>query len=106
MILKSPWYIASGTPDPHAIRDLFSDTNPKNHASNRRKVASLYSMTNLVQMEKYVNECSKLLISPFSEFADQRTLVDMGHWLQCYAFDVVGQVTVSNFSSCFDSLLT
>ncbi|PVH73220.1 cytochrome P450 oxidoreductase [Cadophora sp. DSE1049] len=92
---KSPWYIASGNPDPHATPDLFSDLDPKRHAANRRKVASLYSMTNLVQMEPFVNECTELLIQKFADFARQRVRVDMGHWLQCYAFDVIGQVTLA-----------
>lgn len=99
MIPKSPWYIASGNADPHAVRDLFSDLDPKNHATNRRKVASLYSMTNLVTMEKFVDECTELLISKFSDFAGGEGLIDMGHWLQCYAFDVIGQVTVRSVLS-------
>lgn len=95
MSLKSPWYIASGNPDPHAIPDLFSDLNPKRHTANRKKVAFLYSMTNLVQMEPFVDECTALLVAKFADFAKQGESVDMGHWLQCYAFDVIGQVTAS-----------
>lgn len=73
--------------------DLFSDLNPKSHAANRRKVASLYSMTNLVQMEPLVNECTELMVAKFADFARQGVLVDMGRWLQCYAFDVIGKIT-------------
>lgn len=93
-ISKSPWYIASGNPDPHATADLFTDLDPKRHAVNRRKVASLYSMTNLVQMEPFVNDCTGILVKRFTEFAQRGEGVDMGHWLQCYAFDVIGHVTV------------
>ncbi|KAH6715260.1 cytochrome P450 oxidoreductase [Leptodontidium sp. MPI-SDFR-AT-0119] len=94
--VKSPWYIASGNPDPHATADLFTDLDPKRHAVNRRKVASLYSMTNLVQMEPFVNDCTGILVKRFTEFAQRGEGVDMGHWLQCYAFDVIGHVTLAD----------
>ncbi|KAJ5385634.1 hypothetical protein N7517_003545 [Penicillium concentricum] len=90
---KSPWYIASANPDPNIVKDLFSERDSKTHASNRRKVASLYSMSNLVQMEPFVNDCTKLLVGKFAKFAEQGRSVDMGHWLQCYAFDVIGNIT-------------
>ncbi|CAG8909742.1 unnamed protein product [Penicillium egyptiacum] len=92
--IKSPWYTASSSPDPNAVKDLFSDRDVRTHASNRRKVASLYSMSNLVQMEPFVNDCTKLLEAKFTKFAEQGRPVDMGHWLQCYAFDVIGHITV------------
>lgn len=95
--LKGPWYTASGSPDPHGAPDLFSDLDPRRHAVNRRKVASLYSMTNLVQMEPFVNECTELMVAKFEDFARQGLPVDMGHWLQCYAFDVIGKITACFF---------
>ena len=64
-------------------------------AANRRKVAALYSMTNLVQMEPFVDECSDLLVKRFKEFAQAGRQMDMGHWLQCYAFDVIGHISVA-----------
>ncbi|PVH85443.1 cytochrome P450 [Cadophora sp. DSE1049] len=94
--VKSPWYIASSNPDPHATPDLFTDLDPKRHAANRRKVAALYSMTNLVQMEPFVDECTGILVKRFREFAVAGRQVDMGHWLQCYAFDVIGHITLAN----------
>ncbi|KAG4430968.1 hypothetical protein IFR05_013555 [Cadophora sp. M221] len=97
--VKSPWYVASGNPDPHATADLFTDLDPKRHAVNRRKVASLYSMTNLVQMEPFVDDCTGILVKRFTEFAHRGEGVDMGHWLQCYAFDVIGHVTVRSSHS-------
>jgi len=58
-------------------------------------VAALYSMTNLVQMEPFVDECSDLLVKRFKEFAQAGRQMDMGHWLQCYAFDVIGHISVA-----------
>jgi cytochrome P450 len=91
---KSPWYIASGSADSHAPVDLFTDRNPTRHAANRRKVASAYSMTALAQLEPFVDECSSILRTRFTEFAEQKRTINMAHWMQCYAFDVVGEITV------------
>ncbi|PMD27974.1 cytochrome P450 [Hyaloscypha hepaticicola] len=93
--IKSPWYIAAGSADKHPPADLFTDRNPTRHAATRRKVASAYSMTNLAQLEPFVDECSSLLRKRFTEFADQKRTIDMGHWMQCYAFDVIGEITVA-----------
>lgn len=57
--IKAPWYFASGGPDPHT-QGLFTDRDPKTHSQNRRKVAALYSMTNLTFMEPQVHECSSI----------------------------------------------
>jgi len=61
----------------------------------RRKVASLYSMTSLVSYEPYVDNCVDLLNDQFTRFAESGSDTDLAHWLQCYAFDVIGEITVS-----------
>ena len=45
-------------------------------------------------MEPFVDECTTLLVAKFANAAKQGRSVDMGLWLQCYAFDVIGHVTV------------
>jgi cytochrome P450 len=97
---QSPWYIASGSADRHPPADLFTDRNPTRHAATRRKVASAYSMSALAQLEPFVDECSSILRTRFTEFANQRRTINMAHWMQCYAFDVVGEITVSICSLC------
>jgi hypothetical protein len=52
-------------------------------------------MTALTQLEPFVDECSSILQTRFTEFADKGT-INMAHWMQCYAFDVVGEITVSH----------
>ena len=81
--IQSPWYQASGNPDPHAVPDLFSDRDPARHAAARRKVASAYSMTSLAQLEPFVDECSSILKAKFTKFANSGEPVNMAHWLQC-----------------------
>jgi cytochrome P450 len=43
--------------------------------------------------ESFVDECSSLLTARFSELALSHQTINMGHWLQFYAFDVVGYIT-------------
>jgi cytochrome P450 len=51
-------------------------------------------MSNLVQLEPFVDSCSSLFCTRLSEFAAKGQRIQLGHWLQCYAFDVIGKVTV------------
>jgi len=51
-------------------------------------------MTSLVVYEPLVNECIEMLVRHFEEISQKITTIDMGHWLQCYAFDVIGMITV------------
>lgn len=90
---KAPWYYASGSPDPN-IHNLFTDRNPKRHSENRRKIANLYSMTTLVQLEPFVTEGAAHMVAKFEGFAQTRVKVNMQAWLQCWAFDVIGLITV------------
>ncbi|EPE36267.1 Cytochrome P450 [Glarea lozoyensis ATCC 20868] len=90
--VKAPWYWAFMTPGP-GTASLFADQDPHRHAINRRKISSLYSMTSLVGYEPAVNNCIELLTSRFCEIADAGKLFDFQHYLQCYAFDVIGEIT-------------
>jgi cytochrome P450 len=75
---------------------LFADRNSTSHAIQRRKFASSYSMSSIVGYEKFVNNCTSLLGQRFSEIALSGKTIDFQHWLQCYAFDVIGEITFSN----------
>lgn len=75
--------------------NLFTDRNMKSHADNRRKVANLYSMTALLKMEPSVDSCIEIVLQRFDEFTYLKQTINMHHWLQCYAFDVIGLITFS-----------
>lgn len=89
---KAPWYWSWQAPDPNRA-SLFSELNPHRHSIQRRKVANYYSMSSLVGYEGYVDNCTDLLSRRFGELADLGRIVDIQHWLQCYAFDVIGEIT-------------
>lgn len=82
-------------PDPNKA-SLFADLNPHRHAQQRRKFSSLYSMSALLGYEPFVDNCTALLTQRFDELAQTSNSVDLQHWLQCYAFDVIGEITFAN----------
>jgi cytochrome P450 len=49
-------------------------------------------MTSLVSYEPFVDQASDLFSQRLDEAADGAP-IDMGHWFQCYAFDVIGLIT-------------
>lgn len=82
-------------PDPQKA-SLFSDLDAHRHSLQRRKFSSLYSMSALLSYEPFVDNCTTLLTTRFSELASTPTVIDFQHWLQCYAFDVIGEITFAN----------
>ncbi|KAI8675977.1 hypothetical protein NCS57_00500600 [Fusarium keratoplasticum] len=95
--LKSSWYDSWGDPNPHKW-SIFSDRDEKRHSANRRLYQNMYSMSSLVNYEHYVDECTSLFMQRLSEMSSRQGTaepVDMGHWFQCYAFDVIGMITYS-----------
>jgi cytochrome P450 len=78
------------------MASLFSDMNPHRHATQRRKFSAWYSMSSLVGYEPFVNNCSLMLTQRFSEVAKLGRTIDLQHYLQCYAFDVIGEITFGN----------
>jgi hypothetical protein len=91
---KNDWYDAWRHPDPNRWT-LFPDRDMKRHAETRKRFQAMYSMSSLVSYEGYVNECTAIFRERLTEFAESGETIDMAHWLQCYAFDVIGNITYS-----------
>ncbi|KAF2964007.1 hypothetical protein GQX73_g9563 [Xylaria multiplex] len=92
---KSEWYSAFNVPHPYSLErwSIFSTTDPKIHAQQRKPFTNMYSMSSLISYEPYVDECADIFTQRLSEFARAGQAIDMGHWLQCFAFDVIGLIT-------------
>lgn len=91
---KSDWYDAWK----HPTQDrgsMFADRNMKRHADTRRRFQAVYSMSNLVGYEAYVDQCAELLQKRFRERCQGEEEISLVHWMQCYAFDVIGDITYS-----------
>lgn len=87
---KSPWYSTWSSPGQWSI---FGDQDVQRHAQNRRHYQAAYSMSQLVHYESFVDGCADLFVRRLSELSSADVSVDIRHWFQCYAFDVIGMVT-------------
>ncbi|KAH0832551.1 hypothetical protein AYO21_06055 [Fonsecaea monophora] len=91
---KSDWYEGWKHPSPDKWA-LFADRDIRRHAETRKRFQGLYSMSALLSYEKYVDDCTAIFDQRLTEFERSGEQVDMAHWFQCYAFDVMGNLTYS-----------
>lgn len=70
---------------------MFSVRDPAQHQALRRPVAQKFSMSSIKAMEPFADDCSDIFISSMKELSGQD--VDLGEWLQWYAFDVISAIT-------------
>ncbi|KAI0127016.1 cytochrome P450 [Xylariales sp. AK1849] len=83
------WHVG---PNPK-LTNLFASRDPAQHAAMRRKVAAMYSMSSMVSYEPYVDHCIELLHEQLDSFAGNKTVINLGKWLQYFAFDAVSMIT-------------
>jgi hypothetical protein len=74
------------------MANAFTERDNKRAAEWRRYFASAYS--SFLTYEGAIEDCAKLLDEKLKEFADAGLLVDLKHWILCFAFDMSGVVTV------------
>ncbi|KAK5107597.1 hypothetical protein LTR62_000991 [Meristemomyces frigidus] len=88
--VKSDWYsVWQG----HRQYDLFGERNERKHAEQRRLVSRAYAMESLKDLEPYVDDAVHVFLDHMSELSGR--VVDMGNWVQLFAFDVIGEITFS-----------
>lgn len=87
---KSNWYsVWQG----HRKFDLFAERNEKIHGEQRRLISRTYSMDSLRMLEPYVDNAVAVFMNEMKQRADE--VLDMGNWVQLFAFDVIGEITFS-----------
>lgn len=87
---KSDWYsVWQG----HRKFDLFAERNERLHGEQRRLVSRAYAMESLKDLEPYVDNAVNVFLDNMSQRQDQT--IDMGNWVQLFAFDVIGEVSFS-----------
>ena len=70
---------------------MFSVREPAQHQALRRPVAQKFSMSSMKAMEPFVNDCNDIFMKAMKELEGDK--VDLGTWLQWYAFDVISAIT-------------
>lgn len=72
-------------------------TSDKAHHQARRVVNHVYSLANVLKSEVYIDKCSELFLRRLREHAENaEPVIDLGRWLQMYAFDVIGELYFGN----------
>ncbi|PYI11789.1 cytochrome P450 family protein [Aspergillus sclerotiicarbonarius CBS 121057] len=89
--MKSDWYsVWQG----HRTFDLFAERNEIIHGAQRRLVNNVYSMSSLKDFESGVDSVVERFMQCMVRLGSETT-VDMGKWMQLFAFDVIGEITFS-----------
>jgi hypothetical protein len=60
----------------------------------RKPIGALYSTTNLLSYEPFVEASNKLLIQRLNEKVDDGSVLDPTGLMYYYAFDIIGEITV------------
>lgn len=66
--------------------DLFTCISDKLHAERRRVVNHICSLLNVLQSEKYIDQCSQLFLKRLGEYADAGKCFDLRRWVQWFVF--------------------
>ncbi|RDI84047.1 hypothetical protein Vi05172_g6046 [Venturia inaequalis] len=98
--VKGPWYQTAAIPHQP---NIFSTSDSQYHAAVRRPIASAYSTSHLVQLEQFVDNCISLLRTRFSGFVGSQEYIDIGHWMQLFSLDAIGEIS---FGKRFGSIET
>ncbi|KAG9767418.1 hypothetical protein KCU88_g7459, partial [Aureobasidium melanogenum] len=72
--------------------DMFTCVNDKVHAERRRIINHVYTLSNVLRSEEYIDKCTELFLERMAEYQDGKKPFDLGRWVQMYAFDVVGEL--------------
>lgn len=76
--------------------NLFSERKPEEHRIAKRKVGAAYAMPNVLQSEAAIGSCVELFMNRLRELTADGRPIDLGAWLQYFAFDVVGEVSFAS----------
>lgn len=78
------------------IQGIFNTQDASLHSALRRPIANIYSMSNLVEFEPYVDSTIRVLLKQLEEARPgSDEAADLGKWLQWFALDVMGEITFS-----------
>jgi hypothetical protein len=62
--------------------DSFIQTDERLHSSYRRIVNPVYTLSNVLKSEVYINKVPDLFLQRLYEHANRNVIMDLGHWLQ------------------------
>lgn len=77
--------------------NLFSSRDPEFHRAEKRKVGNAYALSRILESETATDSCIELFMSRLEDLTSNGHSVDLGTWLQYFAFDVIGVRTFGCF---------
>ncbi|KAF4462515.1 Pisatin demethylase [Fusarium albosuccineum] len=89
---KSDYYKPLLNPKPDE-QNIFPIQDNERHKERRRRISPLYTMSSMVSYEPAVDGMTNVCIRKLYQFAEEGRLIDIPHWMQYYAFDVIGEIT-------------
>ena len=79
-----------------ALPAVFNTRDETLHKQLKNPIAPLYSLSNVVTFESFIDEVLELLCKQIDQrYVKSQGIVDLGDWLQYFAFDVMGTMTFS-----------
>ncbi|KAH7389610.1 pisatin demethylase [Phaeosphaeria sp. MPI-PUGE-AT-0046c] len=91
-LAKTSWYETFRPQGVSDQADLFTETNEEKHTRYRKIVGPAYHMSVVLKNESAIDECTSLFIKRLDDFAARKQSFDFGHWLEMFAYDVIGRV--------------
>ncbi len=84
-------YTKKGTLTP-----VFNTRDEKLHKQLKNPIAPLYSLTNVVTFESFIDQVLRVFFDQLDErYVQSQRPVDLGNWLQYFTFDVMATMTFS-----------
>ncbi|KAI1810882.1 cytochrome P450 CYP4/CYP19/CYP26 subfamily protein [Poronia punctata] len=95
--IKSDFYAALRAYTPHqgTMLAVFNTQDEDMHKRIKNPIAPLFAFSRIVQFEETVDGVLECLKSQFDEMTMAGKEIDLGDWLQFFAFDVMGTLTFS-----------
>ena len=71
-----------------------SERNPQKHNRMKRSLANAFSTRALVEQEPIISNCVDMFLEKIDSLPSARTKgLDMTHWLEMVAFDILGEMS-------------
>ncbi|OSS43452.1 hypothetical protein B5807_11814 [Epicoccum nigrum] len=90
---KTDWYHVWKGAGLKSQIDMFTITNEKRHTAYRRVVGAVYSLTSILKNEAQIDQNVNMLIERLDGFVKRKEEVDLGLWVEMYAYDNIGSVS-------------
>ena len=75
---------------------VFTTQDENLHKTLKTPVASLYSLTNVIRFEPFIDEEIGVLFEQLDKrFVKTQATFDLGDWIQYFAYEVMGTMTFS-----------